>query len=171
MNQKLKKKIILNIPYVAIGLFATNLGEAWRIAEGMNASEKLQGLIIGGGFQTAFTNPLPSLHPFDLLIGAACGAALRLAVYLKGKNAKKFRHGSEYGSARWGKPYDIEPFKDPDPKNNVILSQTEQITLSSRPSQPKYARNKNVLVVGGSGDCGIIVTGRTNPVKSGVCEA
>ena len=101
MNQKLKKKIILNIPYVAIGLFATNLGEAWRIAEGMNASEKLQGLIIGGGFQTAFTNPLPSLHPFDLLIGAACGAALRLAVYLKGKNAKKFRHGSEYGSARW----------------------------------------------------------------------
>lgn len=93
--------VILNIPYVAIGLFATNLGEAWRIAEGMNASEKLQGLIIGGGFQTAFTNPLPSLHPFDLLIGAACGAALRLAVYLKGKNAKKFRHGSEYGSARW----------------------------------------------------------------------
>ena len=151
MNQKLKKKIILNIPYVAIGLFATNLGEAWRIAEGMNASEKLQGLIIGGGFQTAFTNPLPSLHPFDLLIGAACGAALRLAVYLKGKNAKKFRHGQEYGSARWGKPSDIEPFKDPDPKNNVILSQTEQITLSSRPSQPKYARNKNVLVVGGSG--------------------
>ena len=101
MNQKLKKKIILNIPYVAIGLFATNLGEAWRIADGMNASEKLQGLIIGGGFQNAFTNPLPSLHPFDLLIGAACGAALRLAVYLKGKNAKKFRHGSEYGSARW----------------------------------------------------------------------
>ena len=151
MNQKLKKKIILNIPYVAIGMFATNLGEAWRIAEGMNASEKLQGLIIGGGFQTAFTNPLPSLHPFDLLIGAACGAVLRLAVYLKGKNAKKFRHGSEYGSARWGKPSDIEPFKDPDPKNNVILSQTEQITLSSRPSQPKYARNKNVLVVGGSG--------------------
>ena len=151
MNQKLKKKIILNIPYVAIGLFATNLGEAWRIADGMNASEKLQGLIIGGGFQTAFTNPLPSIHPFDLLIGAVCGAALRLAVYLKGKNAKKFRHGSEYGSARWGKPSDIEPFKDHDPKNNVILSQTEQITLSSRPSQPKYARNKNVLVVGGSG--------------------
>ena len=86
-----------------------------------------------------------------MLVGAACGAALRLAVYLKGKNAKKFRHGSEYGSARWGKPSDIEPFKDPDPKNNVILSQTEQITLSSRPSQPKYARNKNVLVVGGSG--------------------
>ena len=151
MNQKLKKKIILNIPYVVIGLFATNLGEAWRIADGMNASEKLQGLIIGGGFQTAFTNSLPSLHPFDLLIGAACGAVLRLAVYLKGKNAKKFRHGSEYGSARWGKHSDIEPFKDPDPKNNVILSQTEQITLSSRPSQPKYARNKNVLVVGGSG--------------------
>ena len=151
MNQKLKKKIILNIPYVAIGLFATNLGEAWRIAEGMNASEKLQGLILGGGFQEAFSNPLPSLHPFDLFIGIACGAALRLAVYLKGKNAKKYRHGEEYGSARWGKPSDIEPFKDPNPKNNVILSQTEQITLSSRPSQPKYARNKNVLVVGGSG--------------------
>ena len=151
MNNKVKKKIILNIPYVAIGLFATNFGEAWRIAEGMNASEKLQGLILGGGFQEAFSNPLPSLHPFDLLIGLACGAALRLAVYLKGKNAKKYRHGEEYGSARWGKPSDIEPFKDPNPKNNVILSQTEQITLSSRPSQPKYARNKNVLVVGGSG--------------------
>lgn len=151
MNNKVKKKIILNIPYVAIGLFATNFGEAWRIAEGMNASEKLQGLILGGGFQEAFSNPLPSLQPFDLLIGLACGAALRLAVYLKGKNAKKYRHGEEYGSARWGKPSDIEPFKDPNPKNNVILSQTEQITLSSRPSQPKYARNKNVLVVGGSG--------------------
>ena len=151
MNNKVKKKIILNIPYVAIGLFATNFGEAWRITEGGNASEKLQGLILGGGFQEAFSNPLPSLHPLDLLVGLACGAALRLAVYLKGKNAKKYRHGEEYGSARWGKPSDIEPFKDPNPKNNVILSQTEQITLSSRPSQPKYARNKNVLVVGGSG--------------------
>ena len=151
MNKKVKKKIILNIPYVALGLFATNLGEAWRIVEGTNASEKLQGMILGGGFQTAFANPLPSLHPIDLLVGIACGAALRLAVYLKGKNAKKYRHGEEYGSARWGKPSDIEPFKDPDFRNNVILSQTEQITLSSRPSQPKYARNKNVLVVGGSG--------------------
>ena len=151
MNQKLKKKIILNIPYVAIGLFATNLGEAWRIAEGMNASEKLQGLIIGGGFQTAFTNPLPSLHPFDLLIGAACGAALRLAVYLKGKNAKKFRHNQEYGSARWGKHEDIEPYMDPVFQNNVILSQTERLTMNSRPANPKYARNKNTLCVGGSG--------------------
>lgn len=151
MNQKMKKQLILNIPYVAIGLFATNFGEAWRIADGMNASEKIQGMILGGGFQTAFANPLPSLWPFDLVVGIACGAALRLAVYLKGKNAKKYRHGEEYGSARWGKPSDIEPFKDPNPKNNVILSQTEQITMSSRPSQPKYARNKNVLVVGGSG--------------------
>ena len=151
MNNKLKKQIILNVPYVALGLFATNFGEAWRIAEGVNASEKIQGMIIGGGFQTAFANPLPSLMPFDLLVGIACGAALKLAVYLKGKNAKKFRHNEEYGSARWGKPSDIEPFKDADPKNNLILSQTEQITMSSRPSQPKYARNKNVLVVGGSG--------------------
>ena len=151
MNQKLKKKIILNIPYVAIGLFATNLGEAWRIADGINASEKLQGLIIGGGFQNAFTNPLPSLHPFDLLIGAACGAALRLAVYLKGKNAKKFRHNQEYGSARWGTHADIEPYMDPMFANNVILSQTERLTMNNRPAQPKYARNKNTLVVGGSG--------------------
>lgn len=102
MNRKLKKKIILNIPYVVIGLLATNLGEAWRISEGINVSEKLQSLIIGGGFENAFINPLPSIHPFDLLIGLACVAALRLAVYLKGKNAKKFRHGSEYGSARCG---------------------------------------------------------------------
>lgn len=101
MNRKLKKKIILNIPYVVIGLLATNLGEAWRISEGINVSEKLQSLIIGGGFENAFINPLPSIHPFDLLIGLAFVAALRLAVYLKGKNAKKFRHGSEYGSARW----------------------------------------------------------------------
>ena len=151
MNTKLKKKIMLNVPYVVLGLFATNFGEAWRIAEGVNASEKLQGMIMGGSLQTAFSNPVPSFWPLDLLVGIVCGGALKLAVYFKGKNAKKFRQNEEYGSARWGKPSDIEPFTDPDFKNNVILSQTERITLSSRPKEPKYARNKNVLVVGGSG--------------------
>lgn len=151
MNKKIKKHLILSIPYVAIGLFATNLGEAWRISAGTNASEKLQGMVTGGGFQAAFSNILPSLHPFDLAVGVCCGLALRLAVYLKGKNAKKYRHNEEYGSARWGNHADIEPFEDPDFKNNVILSQTERLTMSSRPKNPKYARNKNVLVVGGSG--------------------
>ena len=151
MNPKVKKKLILTIPYVALGLFATNFGEAWRISEGTNASEKLQGLILYGGFQRAFANLLPSLQPMDLLVGAACAGALRLAVYLRGKNAKKFRHNVEYGSARWGTHADIEPFEDPVFANNVILSQTERITMNSRPKLPKYARNKNVLVVGGSG--------------------
>ena len=151
MNKKIKKHLILSIPYVVIGLFATNLGEAWRISAGTNASEKLQGMVTGGGFQAAFANILPSLHPFDLAVGVCCGLALRLAVYLKGKNAKKYRHNEEYGSARWGNHADIEPFEDPDFKNNVILSQTERLTMSSRPKNPKYARNKNVLVVGGSG--------------------
>ena len=132
-------------------LLATNLGEAWRIAAGANASEKVQSLVLDGVFATAFSNPLPSLYPGDLLVGIACGAALRLAVYLKGKNAKKFRHNEEYGSARWGRHADIEPFEDPVFANNVILSQSERITMSSRPKIPKYARNKNVLVVGGSG--------------------
>ena len=151
MNPKVKKKLILTIPYVVLGLFATNFGEAWRISEGTNASEKLQSLILYGGFQRAFANLLPSLHPMDLLVGAACAGALRLAVYLRGKNAKKFRHNVEYGSARWGTHADIEPFEDPVFANNVILSQTERITMNSRPKLPKYARNKNVLVVGGSG--------------------
>ena len=151
MNPKVKKKLILTIPYVVLGLFASNFGEAWRISEGTNASEKLQGLILYGGFQRAFANLLPSLHPMDLLVGAACAGALRLAVYLRGKNAKKFRHNVEYGSARWGTHADIEPFEDPVFANNVILSQTERITMNSRPKLPKYARNKNVLVVGGSG--------------------
>ena len=151
MNKKIKKHLILSIPYMVIGLFATNLGEAWRISAGTNASEKLQGMVTGGGFQAAFANILPSLHPFDLAVGVCCGLALRLAVYLKGKNAKKYRHNEEYGSARWGNHADIEPFEDPDFKNNVILSQTERLTMSSRPKNPKYARNKNVLVVGGSG--------------------
>ena len=152
MNTKqLKKQLILNIPYIILGLLATNLGEAWRIAAGANASEKVQSLVLDGVFATAFSNPLPSLYPGDLLVGIACGAALRLAVYLKGKNAKKFRHNEEYGSARWGRHADIEPFEDPVFANNVILSQSERITMSSRPKNPKYARNKNVLVVGGSG--------------------
>ncbi len=151
MNTKLKKKLILNIPYVILGLFATNLGEAWRISEGVNASEKLQGLIMNGGFQRAFADPLPSLHPADLCVGAAVAGALRLAVYMKGKNAKKYRQGEEYGSARWGTHADIEPFEDPVFANNVILSQSERITMNSRPGDPRYARNKNVLVVGGSG--------------------
>ena len=151
MNSKVKKQIIMNIPYVLVGLICTNLGEAWRLAAGSNASEKVQSLVLDGAFANAFANPMPSLVPFDLLIGIVCGGAFRLAVYLKGKNTKKFRHNVEYGSARWGTHADIEPYMDPDFKNNVILSQTERITMSSRPKQPKYARNKNVLVVGGSG--------------------
>lgn len=151
MKVNMKKLILLNVPYIIAGAFATNLGEAFRIAEGSNLSEKLQYLVIGGGFGAAFSNPMPSLHPMDILAGIAIGGALKLAVYLKGKNAKKFRQGEEYGSARWGTHEDIEPFVDPKFSENVILSQTERITMSSRPSQPKYARNKNVLVVGGSG--------------------
>ena len=151
MNPKVKKKLLLTIPYVVLGLFATNFGEAWRISEGSNATEKLQSLILYGGFQKAFANMLPSIQPMDLIVGAACAGVLRLTVYLRGKNAKKFRHNVEYGSARWGTHADIEPFEDPVFANNVILSQTELITMNSRPKIPKYARNKNLLVVGGSG--------------------
>jgi len=149
-TKKMKKLLILNLPYVLIGLFATNLGEAWRVAEGANISEKVQGLVFGG-FAKAFSNFMPSLVPFDLLVGIVLVAAMRLAVYLKGKNAKKYRHNVEYGSARWGTHADIEPFVDPVFTNNVILSQSERLTMNSRPAQPKNARNKNVLVVGGSG--------------------
>jgi type IV secretion system protein VirD4 len=149
MNAKTKKLLILNIPYVLIGLFATNLGEAWRITQGSNMSEKLLNIMTGLG--NALQNPLPSLYPTDLLIGLAIGAGMRLAVYLKGKNAKKYRHNVEYGSARWGTHADIEPFEDPVFKDNIILTQTERLMMSSRPKNPKYARNKNVLVVGGSG--------------------
>ena len=151
MNNKTKKLLILNIPYVVVGAIATNIGEAFRIASGTNASEKVQSLVLDGCFGTAFSNPLPSLNPIDLLMGIGIGAALRLAVYIKGKNAKNFRHNREYGSARWGKREDIEPYIDPNFQNNVILSQTERLTMNSRPTNPKYARNKNVLVVGGSG--------------------
>ena len=147
----MKRLLILNVPYFVIGAVATNFGEAWRFAVGTNLSEKLQGMVIGGTFGTAFSNPLPSFYPIDLLVGVAVGSALRLAVYLKGKNAKKYRHNIEYGSARWGKQEDIEPFVDKDFANNVLLSHTERLTMYGRPVQPKYARNKNVLVVGGSG--------------------
>ena len=147
----IKKLIILNIPYVIVGLVATNIGEAFRIAGGTNASEKVQSVILDGCFGTAFSNPFPSFHPVDLLVGLAIGGILRLAVYIKSKNAKKFRHNQEYGSARWGTHADIEPYMDPVFANNVILSQTERLTMNNRPAQPKYARNKNTLVVGGSG--------------------
>ena len=149
MNAKTKKLLILNIPYVLIGLFATNLGEAWRITQGSNMSEKMINIMTGLG--NALQNPLPSLYPTDLLVGLAIGAGMRLAVYLKGKNAKKYRHNVEYGSARWGTHADIEPFEDPVFKDNIILTQTERLMMSNRPKNPKYARNKNVLVVGGSG--------------------
>ena len=150
-KKNLKKLIILNIPYVIVGLFATNIGEAFRIASGTNASEKVQSLVLDGCFGAAFSNPMPSFHPVDLLVGLAIGAVLRLAVYMKSKNAKKFRHNEEYGSARWGSHADIEPYMDPVFENNVILSQSERLTMNSRPKEPKYARNKNTLVVGGSG--------------------
>ena len=149
MNQKTKKLIILNIPYAIIGLFCSNIGEAWRIAEGTDISTKLLGFFTSMG--TAWGNPMPSFHPFDLCIGLAIGAAFRLVVYVRSKNAKKYRHGEEYGSARWGGPKDIEPFADPVFENNVILTRTESLTMNSRPKDPKTARNKNVLIVGGSG--------------------
>ncbi len=149
MNQKTKKLIILNIPYVVIGLFCTNIGEAWRMAAGTDISTKLLGFFTSMG--TAWGDPMPSLHPFDLCIGLAIGAAFRLVVYVRSKNAKKYRHGEEYGSARWGGPKDIEPFADPVFENNVILTRTESLTMNSRPKDPKTARNKNVLIVGGSG--------------------
>ena len=145
----LKKRLIPNIPYVVIGLFATNLGEGWRLAAGSNASEKL--LHIVNGLSAAFANPLPSLHLADLCIGAAVGGFLRLAVYLKGKNAKKYRKNMEYGSARWGTAADIQPYIDPAFENNIILTQTERLTMNNRPKDPKTARNKNVLIIGGSG--------------------
>ena len=149
MSNKTKKLLILNLPYFIAGLVCTNLGEAWRIAEGADMSEKLLGFLSALG--AAFSNPMPSLHPLDLLIGVCCGADLRLAVYLKGKNAKKYRHGMEYGSARWGTQKDIEPFEDPVFANNVILTRTERLMMGNRPKNPANARNKNVLVVGGSG--------------------
>ena len=148
-TRKIKKLLILNIPYIIVGLIATNIGEAWRMAEGADSSAKLLSLF--SVLPVAFGNPLPSFHPLDLLIGIVCGAGLRLAVYLRGKNAKKYRHNVEYGSARWGNAKDIEPFMAPKFSDNIILTKTERLMMSNRPPDPKNARNKNVLVVGGSG--------------------
>ena len=148
-RDKIKKLIIMNIPYVLFGLLATKLGESWRLAEGANASEKLLHGI--QGLTAALQSPLPSFHPFDLLIGAVFGIMLRMLVKIKGKDGKKFRKNVEFGSACWGKHADIVPFMDPNPRKNIILTKTEGLTMESRVPKPKYARNKNVLIVGGSG--------------------
>ena len=148
-TKKLTKLLALYLPYILLGLAATNFGEAWRLAEGKELGDKIMSMM--GTIPVAFTNPLPSLYPIDLLVGLCCGAGLRLAVYLRGKNAKKYRHGMEYGSARWGTPKDIEPFMAPKFSDNIILTKTERLMMSNRPPDPKNARNKNVLVVGGSG--------------------
>lgn len=141
-------KRILN-KYVVLGLVATNLGEAWRIAKENIPASPILGLM--AALPAAFTNFMPSFHPFDLCVGIVCGCGLRLAVYLRGKNAKKYRHNEEYGSARWGNAQDIAPFVAPKFEDNIILTQTERLMMSNRPANPKNARNKNVLIVGGSG--------------------
>ena len=148
-TKKLTKLLALYLPYILLGLVATNFGEAWRLAEGKELGDKIMSMM--GTVPLTFANPLPSLHPLDLLVGLCCGAGLRLAVYLRGKNAKKYRHGMEYGSARWGTAKDIEPFMAPKFADNIILTKTERLMMSNRPPDPKNARNKNVLVVGGSG--------------------
>ena len=148
-TKKLTKLLALYLPYILLGLLATNFGEAWRLAEGKELGDKIMSMM--ETVPLAFATPLPSLHPLDLLVGLCCGAGLRLAVYLRGKNAKKYRHGMEYGSARWGTPKDIEPFMAPKFADNIILTKTERLMMSNRPPDPKNARNKNVLVVGGSG--------------------
>ena len=148
-TKKLTKLLALYLPYILLGLVATNFGEAWRLAKGKELDERIMSMM--GTLPAAFANPLPSLHPLDLLIGISCGAGLRLAVYLRSKNAKKYRHGMEYGSARWGNAKDIEPFQAPKFADNIILTKTERLMMSSRPPDPKNARNKNVLIVGGSG--------------------
>ena len=148
-TKKLTKLLALYLPYILLGLVATNFGEAWRLAEGKELGDKIMSMM--GTIPMAFANPLPSLHPLDFLVGLCCGAGLRLAVYLRGRNAKKYRHGMEYGSARWGTAKDIEPFMAPKFADNIILTKTERLMMSNRPPDPKNARNKNVLVVGGSG--------------------
>ena len=148
-TKKLTKLLALYLPYILLGLVATNFGEAWRLAVGKELGDKIMSMM--GTIPVAFANPLPSLHPLDFLVGLCCGAGLRLAVYLRGKNAKKYRHSMEYGSARWGTPKDIEPFMAPKFADNIILTKTERLMMSNRPPDPKNARNKNVLVVGGSG--------------------
>lgn len=149
MTKKQKRLILLNIPYVLMGLFATNLGEAWRISQTIDAVNEVGAL--AQAFPIAMANFLPSLHPFDLMVGIAFGIGMKVVVYVRGKNAKKYRHGAEYGTARWGTAQDIEPYMAPNFKDNIILTQTERLMMSSRPKKPKYARNKNVLVTGGSG--------------------
>ena len=148
-TKKLTKLLALYLPYLLLALVATNFGEAWRLAEGKELGDKIMSMI--GTIPVAFATPLPNLHPLDFLVGLCCGAGLRLAVYLRGKNAKKYRHGMEYGSARWGTPKDIEPFMAPKFEDNIILTKTERLMMSNRPPDPKNARNKNVLIVGGSG--------------------
>ena len=148
-TKRLTKLLALYLPYILLGLVATNFGEACRLAEGKELGERIMSMM--GTIPMAFANPLPSLRPLDLLVGLCCGAGLRLAVYLRGKNAKKYRHGMEYGSARWGNAKDIEPFMAPKFSDNIILTKTERLMMSNRPPDPKNARNKNVLVVGGSG--------------------
>ena len=148
MKKNFSKLLALYLPYILLGLAATNFGEAWRLVEGKELGDKIMSMM--GTVPVAFANPLPSLHPLDLLVGVCCGAGLRLAVYLRGKNAKKYRHGMEYGSARWGNAKDIEPFMAPKFSDNIILTKTERLMMSNRPPDPKNARNKNVLVVGGS---------------------
>ena len=149
MKKNFSKLLALYLPYILLGLAATNFGEAWRLVEGKELGDKIMSMM--GTVPVAFANPLPSLHPLDLLVGVCCGAGLRLAVYLRGKNAKKYRHGMEYGSARWGNAKDIKPFMAPKFADNIILTKTERLMMSNRPPDPKNARNKNVLVVGGSG--------------------
>ena len=144
-----KKLVLMNLPYVLAGYFCDKVACLWRVSPGQDASAKMMAVM--AGMEDLFSNPLPSFHPKDLLIGIGCGIALRLVVYFKAKNAKKFRHGMEYGSARWGNAKDIEPYVDPVFENNVLLTETERLMMSGRPKQPKYARNKNILVIGGSG--------------------
>ncbi len=149
MTQKQKRFILLDIPYVLVGVFATNLGEAWRLSKLIDAPNEIGVLV--KALPIALSNLMPSFDPFDLMVGIICGVLLKVVVYVKGKNAKKYRHGAEYGTARCGNAQDIEPFMAPNFKDNVILTQTERLMMNSRPKKPKYARNKNVLVVGGSG--------------------
>ena len=149
MKPEVKKMLLLNVPYLVFVYLFDKIGQAVRLAPGADLSGKLFSL--WDGFTAAFSSFAPSLHPADLLIGIAGAAVIRLAVYLKGRNAKKYRKGMEYGSARWGNAQDIKPYIDPVFENNVLLTQTERLTINSRPKQPKYARNKNILVIGGSG--------------------
>lgn len=149
LDKKLKKKLLLNAPYVLFVYLFDKAAQGIRLAPGTDASQKL--LHLADGFGSAFASPLPSFHPIDLLIGIAGAVIMWVVVYVRGKNAKKFRKNTEYGSARWGTPEDIEPYMDPDFRNNIILTQTERLTMNSRPKDPKTARNKNVLVIGGSG--------------------